>query len=111
MVQIEQSPSIWVPGRFTPKPASGAERFWVRYSPPGWELLPYLALIIPGALFEYAISSGHRIGGAIGLLVWAPILWLLLVTIHQEGRVRIWFSAPVVLLAHFAIGLFIAGAL
>lgn len=101
---------MWIPGKFTPKSASGAERIWIRYSPPGWELLPYLALVIPGALLEYAIFIGYRTAGAIGSLVWAPILWLLLVTIHQEGRVRIWLSVPAILLAHFAIGLLIARA-
>lgn len=100
---------MWIPGTFTPKPASRAEWLWVLCSPPGWEILPFFALTIPGVLLEYAILRGHGILGAIGLLVWAPILWLLLVTIHQEGRVRIWLSAPILLLAHLAIGLLIRG--
>jgi hypothetical protein len=104
MTQIGRSSSIWIPGRFTPKAASRAERLWILFSPPGWEILPFFALIIPGALLEYATLRGHGIAGAIGSLVWAPILWLLLVILHQEGRVRIWLSAPVVLLAHLAIG-------
>jgi len=39
-----------------------------------------------------------------------PILWLLLVTFHQAGRVRIWLSLPVVLVAYLAIALLIVGA-
>ena len=101
---------MWVPGKFTPKPASRPERLWILYSPPGWTILPFFALIVPGALLEYATVHGHGIVGAIGLLVWAPILWLLLVTIHQEGRVRIWLSAPIILILHLAIGIVIAGA-
>ena len=101
---------MWAPGKFTPKPASRAERLWILFSPPGWEVFPFFALVIPGALLEYAAFRGHPIVGAIGSLVWAPILWLLLVTIHQEGRVRIWLSLPVVVLTYLAIGLVIAGS-
>lgn len=36
--------------------------------------------------------------------------WLLLVTIHQEGRVRIWLSLPIVVLAYLAVGFVIAGS-
>jgi hypothetical protein len=95
--------SIWVPSKFDPKPASPAERFWILFSPPGWEILPFFALIVPGTLLEYAAFRGYGVAGAIGLLVWAPILWLLLVALHRAGRVRIWLSTPIFLLAHLAI--------
>ena len=103
--------SIWLPGKFAPKPASRAERFWILFSPPGWEILPFFALIVPGALLEYAAFRGHGIAGAIGLLVWAPILWILLIALHHAGRVRIWLSALIFLLVHLAIGFVIAGPL
>lgn len=100
MTQIGLSLCMWVPGKFTPKRASRAESS----RPPGWEILPFFALTIPGALLECAAFRGRPIVGVIGSLVWAPIIWLLLVTIHREGRVRIWLSLPVVVLAYLAIG-------
>lgn len=100
---------MWIPGRFTRKPASRAERLWILFSPPGWEILPLFALLIPGALLEYAALRGHALVAAIGSLAWVPILWLLLVTIHQEGRVRIWLSVPACLILHFVIGFLIVG--
>lgn len=108
--QAEESTSLWVPGRFTPKPAEDVERFWIRYSPLGWGYLPYAGLLVPGAFLQYAIFRGHGIIGAVGWLVWAPILWLLLVTFHQAGRMRIWLSLPIVFLGYIAIGLLIVGA-
>lgn len=108
--QVEESTSLWVPGKFAPRPAADIEKFWIRYSPLGWEYLPYAGLLIPGAFLEYAIFLGHAIIGVVGWLVWAPILWLLLVTLHQAGRVRIWLSVPVVLVACLAIDLLIVGA-
>lgn len=108
--EADESTSLWVPGKFTPRPAADVEKFWIRYSPPGWEYLPYAGLLVPGAFIEYAILRGHAIAGAVGLLVWAPILWFLLVTFHQAGRIRIWLSVPIVLVAYLAIGLLIVGA-
>lgn len=108
----ETPTSLWLPGKFVPKPASRVERFWVRYSPPGWEYLPYVALLIgPGALLDFAISLGHSYLGAIGWIVWLPILWVLLVMLHQDGRLRIWLSLPLVLLAYAAIGVVMFGVI
>jgi hypothetical protein len=79
------------------------------FSPAGWEILPFFALTVPGALLEYAVFRGHGVIARAGALIWAPILWLLLVAIHRKGRVRVWLSVPVVLLAHLAVGALIAG--
>jgi hypothetical protein len=108
--QFEETTSLWVPGKFTPRPAADVERFWIRYSPLGWEYLPYAALLFPGAFAEYAIFRGHAIIGAAGLMIWVSILWLLLVTLHQAGRMRIWLSVPIVLVSYLAIGLFLVGS-
>lgn len=100
---------VWVPGKFTPASASRPERLWLAFCPPGWEILPSLALLAPGVLLEYILGRGNGVIGTIGLFVWAPLLWLALVVIHHAGRVRIWLSAPVFLLAHLAIGLWFIG--
>jgi hypothetical protein len=106
----DESTSVWIPGKFTPRAAADVEKFWIRYSPLGWEYLHYAGLLVPGAFLEYAIFHGYAIIGVVGWLVWAPILWLLLVTFHQAGRVRIWLSLPAVLVAYPAIALLIVGA-
>jgi len=93
---------MWIPGRFSPQPAPRAERLWITWCPPGWEILPFFALIAPAPLCEYALFRGYHVLGITGLLAWTPILWLLLVAVHRAGRVRIWLSAPVALGAYLA---------
>ena len=73
-------------------------------------MLPFVAVIALGPLFEYAIFCGHYIWGIAGLLIWTPILWLLLVAGHRAGRVRIWLSGPVALVAYIVPALVFAGA-
>lgn len=108
--QADESTSLWVPGKFIPKPDDGLMRLWIRFSPLGWEGLPYAGVFVPGMFLEYAMYSGHGIIAAVGWLVWAPILWLLLVTFHQAGRMRIWVSLPGVLFVHLFVALLLVGA-
>jgi len=75
------------------------------WCPPGFEILPFFALIAPAPLCEYAIFRGYHVIGVAGRLVWTPILWLLLIAVHRAGRVRIWLSFPL------ALGTYIASAL
>ena len=102
--------SAWLPGKFAPKPASDAERLWTTFCPPGWEVFPFFGWLSPGLLLEYFLFRGHLIAGALGLLLWTPLLWLVLVGMHQEGRLRIWLSAPIFLGVHVAAALGFAGA-
>lgn len=99
---------MWIPGKFSPRPASRAERLWLTWCPLGWEILPFFALIIPGPLCEYVIFRGYQVIGIAGLLVWTPLLWLALVAIHRAGRVRIWLSAPVAVLTYIVVALALA---
>lgn len=102
--------SVWLPGKFTPNPASDAERLWTTFCRPGWEVFPFFGWLSPGLLLEYFLFRGRPITGALRLLLWMPFLWLVLVGIHQEGRVRIWLSAPIFLGVHLAAALWFAGA-
>ena len=99
------------PGKFIPKRASNGEHNFLLYAPPQLLALIVLGLFAPGGLLEYAISKGRIAVGVIGLLVWVPILWLLLVKIHQAGRVRILLSAPIVLVGHLLIANWFAASL
>jgi len=79
------------------------------FSPFGWEVLPFFGPLVPSALLEYAIWHGHRPLGILGLILWLPLVWILLVEIHHMGRVRIWLSAPIILVAHVVMTLAFAG--
>src|ERR1700704_5004852 len=97
------------PGKFIPKPPSNFERNLVTYAPTPVLALFTIGVFIPGALFSYWIFHGHVIGGAIGAVVWTPVLWLYLIEVHNMGRVRFWLSAPIILIVHVLIILWIAG--
>ena len=98
-----------MPGKFAPKPASDAERLWVTFCPPGWEAFPFFGFLIPGLLLEYFLFRGYPLASIAGLLLWTPLLWLVLVALHQQGRARIGLSAPIVLAVHVAVALVFAG--
>jgi hypothetical protein len=78
------------------------------WCPLGWESLPFIALIIPGPLCEYAIFRGYHVIGLTGLLAWTALLWLLFVAVHRAGRVRIGLSVPVALIAYVVTALVLA---
>jgi hypothetical protein len=101
---------MWTPGKFSAQPASRAERLWMVWCPFGWEILPFIALIVPGPLCEYAIFRAYHVIGLAGLLTWTALLWPLLVAIHRAGRVRIWLSAPVAFMAYVVTALVLAFA-
>ena len=73
-------------------------------------MFPFLGWLSPGLLLEYFLFRSHPVTCAVGLLLWMPLLWLVLVGAHQDGRVRIWLSAPVVLAVHLAAALLFGGA-
>ena len=100
---------MWKPGKFSSHPASRAEVLWITWCPPGWEILPFFALIVPALLCEWGIFRGYQVLGAAGLLAWTLILWLILVAIHRAGRVRIWLSACVTLFLYLAGALMFSG--
>ena len=81
------------------------------FSPFGWETLPFFALMAPAPLCEYAAFRGHLALGVMGLLVWTPILWLLLVALHRAGRVRIRLSAPIAALVYVVTAFLLATGL
>jgi hypothetical protein len=83
-----------MPGKFEPKPASDTERLWLTFSPWGWECLPFFGLVLPATFAAYGMLHGYRMISLIGLIFWLPLLWLVLVTFHQMGRMRIWLSVP-----------------
>ena len=99
------------PGKFTPRPRSKLEENLLLYAPPQLLLLALLGLVVPGAALEYVLLRGHVSMGIAGLLLWTPLLWLLLVKLHNLGRVRLWLSASVLLVAHALVALGFAGAL
>jgi len=101
--------SIWIPGKFIPKPASQLENNWFMFSPFGWEGLLYVAPVVPAAVIEYFIFNGYPVIGAICLVLWSMLIWLLLVDVHNSGRLRCWISAPAVTFCYLVFGSFYAG--
>lgn len=79
------------------------------FSPLGWESLPFFGLLIPCAFLEYVLWHGHPLVGATGLTIWLPLVWVLLVRFHRMGRVRMWLSAPVILISNVVMTLIFAG--
>jgi hypothetical protein len=107
----QDSPFTLWPGKFIPQKASKFEDNLIAYAPPQFMALATIGQFAPGALFEYWIFNGHILVGSIGLLLWAALLWLFLIEIHNMGRVRFWLSAPVALVGHVLIALWFAGRL
>lgn len=100
-----------LPGRFTPRPGSKLEQNLLVYAPPQLFVLALIGLIVPGVLLEYALFRGHSATGIAGLLLWMPLLGLLLIKLHNLGRVRLWLSASVLLVVHLLVTLGLAGSL
>lgn len=88
------------PGKFVPQRTSKFEDNLLSYAPGELVVVFVLGLFAPGALFEYALFKSYPIVGAVGLLVWTPFLWSLLVRAHNAGRVRFWLSALIMLIVH-----------
>jgi transposase len=74
------------PDKFVPQRASKFEDNLLSYAPPELLVLFALGLFVPGGLFEYALSKRYLIVGGVGLLVWTPFLWSLLILIHNAVR-------------------------
>jgi hypothetical protein len=98
-------------GKFTPRPGSKLEQNLLVYAPPQLFLLALIGLMVPGVLLEYALFRGHAAIGIAGLVLWVPLLCLLLIKLHNLGRVRLWLSASVLLVVHVLIALGLAGSL
>lgn len=98
------------PGKFVPQQASKLSDKLIEWVPQLLVLFLF-GLLAPGILLEYAIFRGQVVIGAIGLLIWIPLLWLCLIKIHDMGRVRFWLSAPIVLSAHALVALWLGGRL
>lgn len=96
------------PGRFLAKPPSKFEDRLITYAPPQLLALFVIGLFAPGGLLEYALFAGHFIVGTFGLSLWIPLLWLLLVKVHNMGRFRFWLSAPTVIVVHVSLALWFA---
>jgi drug/metabolite transporter superfamily protein YnfA len=105
----QHSPFMLWPGKFVPRKASKLEHNLVVYTPPQFLAFGTFGLFAPGTLLEYWIFQGHIFAGSIGLLLWMALLWLLLIEIHNVGRVRFWLSAPIALIGHVLIALWFAG--
>ena len=99
---------LW-PRKFIPRKASKFEDNLITYAPPRFLVLGAFGLFAPGALLEYWIFEGHVLLASAGLLLWAALLWLFLLEVHNMGRVRFWLSAPVALSGHILIALWFAG--
>ena len=107
--QRSSTDRLFLPGKFVPQPESQIERnAWV-YVPAQIQSLFVFGLFAPGGLCAYAFVTGHFILGTLGLLWWLPLLWLMLLEIHKAGRVRVWISAPVVVLGHVALWYLFSG--
>ena len=97
------------PRKFVAKPASQFGDRPITYAPPQLLVLFAVGLFAPGGLLEYAFFTDHFVIGAVGLLVWVPLLWLLLIEIHDMGRARFWLSALVMVVGHALIVLWLTG--
>ena len=91
------------PGKFVPRPQTRFEHNVLMYVPLPILALFALGLFAPGGLCEYAFAIGHPVLGTLGVLCWLPLLWLLLLELHDAGRVRFWLSAPIVAAGHVAL--------
>jgi hypothetical protein len=100
-----------IPGKFTPRPGAKLEQNLLLYVPPQLFLLALIGLMVPGVLLEYALFRGHVSIGSAGLLLWVSLLCLLLIKLHNLGRVRLWLSASVLLVAHVLVALGLSGVL
>jgi hypothetical protein len=89
-----------LPGKFRPRPSSKVENGVIGYGSSELFPLAFLALLAPGLLLEYAIFRGYEGPGIVGLLLWVPVLWCVLIKLHDWGRVRFWLSASTVVIAH-----------
>ena len=96
------------PGKFRPQRASKFADKLIEWFPQLFVLFLF-GLFAPGALLEYAMFKGHVIVGAVGLLLWVPLLWRFLIEIHDMGRVRFWLSAPSMLIGHVLVALLLSG--
>ena len=88
--------SLLLPEKFVPHKPSGLITAFGDYA----TIFLVFALIAPGGVFIF-FSTHHRLMlGLVGLAIWIPALWYLLIQFHRLGYVRIGLSASLAALVY-----------
>jgi len=88
--------SLLFPEKFVPHKVGGLFTGFGDYA----TILLVFALIAPGGFFIF-LSTHHRLlVGLVGLAIWIPALWCILVQFHSLGYARIGLSAPLAVVVY-----------
>jgi hypothetical protein len=76
---------------------------WLSFFGQWLAFLIVAALIVPTVVVISQFFNNRALFGLIGLMVWLPVLWIILIGLHKQGVIRLMLSLPVLAIASVVI--------